>query len=157
MSNNIMEDVKLSLNNLDENAMDQGLLYAEWSKRWAESYLKRDKLKEKLSVLRARLDSEIREKATEKITETQISQKILLNEEHQKLTQELIEIQFEVNLFMSAKESFDHRRKGLDVLTELFKAQYFAGKQPYKELIEKKSEEVQDETLKKNNRLVRRS
>lgn len=157
MSNDLHQDVKLDLGNLDENALTQGELYAEWSERWAKAYLERDKLKERLTVLRATLDKKIREESSSKPTEAQIAQLITIDEEYQTLSQELIEAQFAVNLYASAKESLDHRRKGLDILMELFKANYFAGKEPYKDLTQKKIKEEQLETLKENPRLVRRT
>jgi hypothetical protein len=158
MSNDLIKDTKLDLGNLDENALEQASLCAEWSTRWATACLKRDQLKEKLTVLRATLDDKIRKEAgSEKPTENKINQTILLNEEHQQVSQELIEAQYEVNLYLAARESMDHRRKAIDALVELFKANYYAGKQPYKEMSEKKSEEVQNESLKTSSRLVRRA
>jgi hypothetical protein len=162
MSDDFSKDVSLDLSNLDEDAVKHSVLFAEWAKKWADAVFERDRIKEKLTVFKAELDQRIRMSPEEfspsgtKLTETMISQIIILDIDHQKLSQELIEAQYNVNILASAKEAFEHRDRKFSVLVELFKSNYFVGKQPNKQLqesFEVKAEESQKENLKLKRRL----
>lgn len=159
MSENFKDDVKLDLNNLDTNAMEHAEKYAEWAEKWALAIFERDKAKERLTNYKADLDKQIREdpakygwNQSKDPTEKFIDQAINLDEEVRKLSMLMIEAQYQVNLFGSAKESFERRDKALSVLCELFKANYFINKPPRKEYRESQYEKDKEASREANTK-----
>lgn len=162
------EEIKINKNTLDACAINQVELYEEWSRKWAEAINERDRLKEALSITRAEADDEIRRDPSaygwsvegKSPTEAWISNAITLHEEVRKATDELLSAQAEVNLMSVAKETLDHRKKALEILTELYRGNYFvavAKSDPeYRKNIEKEGKEAQKSALSSNDRLRRR-
>lgn len=129
------DDIKLDITNLDKIALKLPSLYDEWATKWVNSVNRRDHLKEKLSVARAEADEEIRESpnkfgwTSEKSpTEAWVSNQITLHKKVRKTNEELLEAQYEVNVFSAAKETLHHVRGSLENLTELFRNGYFSAR-----------------------------
>ena len=162
------EEVKLSIFELDKNAIDQPSLFDEQSNNWVEAVLVRDKAKEALSVTMATTTLAIRENpkkfgwdGDKAPTEAWFNAKVTLSEEVRKATDELLTAQHEVNLFAKATETLEQRGRSLSILTEQYKGNYWSGVSKTNwdrvEALTKKSEEEQHKTLKENPRLVKRS
>ncbi len=129
----LKKDLKLDITTLDQHALEQALLYAKWGEKWAKAVLDRDRLKEKLTAKRAEVDEEIRSKPSlygwdkdKSPTEVWIAHQISIHEDIEKLTQELLEAQYVVNMFAVAKDAMDHRMTSLKILTELYKGNYIS-------------------------------
>jgi hypothetical protein len=129
------DQVKLDKNCLDDNAIEQPTLYAEWSEKWAKAVLIRDKAKERVSTIIAEASTDIRnhpeqyswenDKAP---TESFINSQIPIHPEVKKSQEELIEAQYQVNLLSSAKETLGQRNDALAALTRLYTGGYFSAK-----------------------------
>lgn len=161
------DDIKMSIHKLDQAALTQAELYEEWSAKWAEAVFERDKIKEQITVLKAEVDERIRlhpQKygwASEKPpTETWIAQKIILDQDIRALNDKFVEAQYNVNIMASAKETLEHRKKGLDILTDLYKGNYFVAKskmdENYQDTLSKKNTEAQSDHLDQDERMRRR-
>lgn len=162
--NEFLEDVQLDVDSLDDANIMQASLYAKWGRSWAIAVKERDEIKERKEVVRADLDSRIRNRpekygweGTKSPTETFISNTILLQQAYQDISQQLIEAQQSVNLMSVAKEAMDHKGRRIDSLIELEKIGWFSHlqkeKPSRKEGLSRKNTEAQNDTLKKNKRL----
>lgn len=124
--------IKLDKDNLDENAINQVILYNEWSEKWANAVLIRDKAKENLIIVTANASNEIRtypekfgwefDKAP---TEAFINSKIPLHSSVKEAQENLNESQYKVNLYSSTKDTLEQRGRALNILTELYKGGYY--------------------------------
>jgi len=155
--------IKLDITKLDKAALEHPSLYDEWTVKWADAVSHRDRVKEQLSITRAEADMEIRKTpqkfglATDKSpTEAWISNQIVLHEKVREANERLIEAQHDVNIFASAKETLDHRKKMLEILTDLYKGNYFSARsrsgERYEEAFDA-SQKDQEEVIGKNPRM----
>lgn len=127
--------IRLDITALDKAALEQPELYEEWSSKWADAVFERDKTKERLRLAEAEADVEIR-RTPEKFgwssdkapTVDWFSKQIILHPKVKELSSQLIEDQHNVNVISSYKEVLEHRKKSLDILTELFKQNYFVAR-----------------------------
>ena len=162
------DDIKLDLNHLDRNAIDQPELYEEWSRKWADAVQERDRLKEQLSVVKAEVDEKIRASPKEygwlneskSPTEAWVSNQIILSDEVRSATEEFLKAQNDVNIMAISKETLEHRKFALGVLTDLYKGNYFAARSRsdpnYKEKISEEGRRAQEEHLEESPRARKR-
>jgi hypothetical protein len=123
------KDLEIDKNNLDGEWEQQSLLFAKWAEKAVEAAFDRDRAKENLDIVRAKLDQKIRLQASttnEKITETAIANKIILDIEYQEANQQVIESAKNLGILNVARESFDHRKKALERETDLYLAGYYS-------------------------------
>ena len=154
MPEDLKELLHLDKNNLDVQSFKQPELYWDWAKKWVNAVERRDKLKEKISIITAEASAEIRKNpekfglaSDNKLTETFINSQIPTHPKVREINDLLIEAQTEVNLFQSAKESIDRLGSRLDTAAKLFTGGYFTtGKgKPFKdEAIDKATKEQED-------------
>ena len=161
-------DIKLNKNHLDQNAIEQVDLYEKCTDKWADAVLTRDEAKENLTVIKAEVDEEIRANPLEHgwssesktPTETWISNQVTLNERVREATTKHLKTMHKVNQLSGDKETLEHRKKALDILTELYKGQYFVAvgrtDDNYKKAITDEGKEAQRDVLNKSERLRRR-
>lgn len=124
--------IKLNKDTLDEDVIKQVDLYYEWSEKWAKAVLERDKAKEDLTVTIAEASQDIRtnpeqygwefDKAP---TETFINSKIPLHPLVREKQAKLNNLQFDINVYSSAKDTLEQRGRALNILTELYKGEYY--------------------------------
>ena len=127
----IKEILKVDRHNLHEEWERHPQIYMEWAEKWAKALFRRDKLKEKMELIKAKLDGQIRENPemfgfTKKPTEAAISAAITKSDEYRKALNAFFKATEEVNLMASIKTSLEHRKKALEALTQLFIAGYYA-------------------------------
>jgi len=123
------EDMEFDKHSLDNEWERQPLLCMKYGELWAEAQFKKDKHKERLDVLRAQLDNNIRTLAAaaqEKITEAAIATKIVLNSEYQKANNEYLEALRDTRLLEVARDAIEHRKKALEKETDLFLSGYWS-------------------------------
>ena len=143
------DDLEIDKNNLDEAWQYQALKFAEWAEKEVEAMFQRDKLKDQLELQRAGLDSLIRKNPSnyflDKVTESAIQNIILQNENYQKSNTAYLDAVKQAKIFGVAREAFDHRKKALEKLTDLFLSQYWA--EPREGRITKKVMEEKDKDV----------
>jgi hypothetical protein len=123
------EDLEINKFALDKEWEKQASLFCEWAEKEVEAQFNKDKLKEQLDIVRAELDGEIRQQAAlegTKITEAGISSEILKHKRYQKASNDYLEAIKEAKILGVAKDAFDHKKKALEKLTDLYLAGYFA-------------------------------
>ena len=127
MSDNYSEDLKIDFAQLDLNWRDQAANYMHWSNKWVAAVSERDRAKENLDVIRAEVDREIREAYSgKKSTEAAISALVSTNTRYRKASDQLIDLNEKVNIFVSTKAAFEHRKKALEGLTQLWVNGYWS-------------------------------
>ena len=125
-----LDDLQLSTDSLDESWIEQPLLYAKYGELVANATEQRDNAKQNLDVVKAQKDSDIRSAPElfgfdKKPTEAAIANVVILSPEVREATQVLIDANKELNILTVAKTAFDHRKKALEGLTQLFISNYF--------------------------------
>ncbi len=164
----LRDDVKININHLDQAAIDQPTLYAEWAEKWADAVMKRDQLKEQLSAVKAEADDSIRanpkgygwtlDKAP---TEAWVAAQVIQHKKVVKVSEDYLNAQYAVNMLSVGKEALEHRRKSLEILTSLYASSYFVAKSRtdhnYVETLSEKGKEEQNEGLSKSMSRRRRA
>jgi len=128
---NYLEDIKINESALDIEWLRQPSLVFHYSKIAADQRKHLDKRKERLALIKADLDKEIRSNPEkyklEKLTETGISNCILTQSEYTEAMADVIDTQYEVNMAQVAVAALQDKRTALENLVRLFGQQYFAG------------------------------
>jgi len=122
--------------NIDETALDlewkmQPMLMMKYCAHMAHVKKALDLAIEKLDVLKAKLDKEIRlnpEKyGLAKVTETALENTILLQPEYEEANKEYIEAKYEYEIAQAAVRAMDQKKSALENLVKLLGMSYFAG------------------------------
>jgi len=122
--------------NIDETALDlewkmQPMLMMKYCVHMAHVKKALDLAIEKLDVLKAKLDKEIRlnpEKyGLAKVTETALENTILLQPEYEEANKEYIEAKYEYEIAQAAVRAMDQKKSALENLVKLLGMSYFAG------------------------------
>ena len=164
------EALEIDFNRLEECWKDHSKDFMYWAEKWANAVAERDKLKEQLKVLTAEKELNIRMDFANnpplkmKVTEGLISSTLTVNEELIALKKSIIEKNEEVDIYASAKASFEARKAALSGLVTLWVGGYFSipnGPKEFKEGIKKqvdkeRTEAHNTEIKKGNSRLKRR-
>ena len=155
------DKIKLDKYRLDENAIEQPSLYNNTAEDWAKSVLERDKAKENLEIVAAKVGKRIRESpeiyGIEKVTEKSLQEAMVQDKEYREASSKLINAQYNVNVLSSAKEAIDHRGKALRILSDLYSGSYFSASagEKMKETATERTKENQKQGLKENTRLIK--
>lgn len=124
------KDLKIDFDQLDLNWRDHSTNYMKWSEKWVNAVAYRDHIKESLEVLKAELDGKYRKELYEiegkKPTEASITAAITADEEYKTVQQTLLDANEAANLMAAAKVAFEHRKKALEGLTQLWVGGYFS-------------------------------
>ena len=151
------DDLKIDFSELHINWRDQPINYMKWSEKWVNAVSYRDRIKESLEVLKAELDTKYRQELSvdKKPTEAVISSAITNDADYKLQQQQLIDANETVNLLVSAKAAFEHRKKALEGLTQLWVNGYWSDpKIPLDAKTHFESDfEKQKQTLSQNKRL----
>lgn len=143
MQKEYIDDIKINKYALDKEFEEQPSLYMKWSEKHATAVRVRDDLEQKRKVVRAELDTEYRQEYDRqkiKITEGLIDSAIRQDERHQKISNELIEAEEEVNIMESVKWAFEQRKKSLEWLAQLMIGGYYSLPKQPEEMKEQKIE-----------------
>jgi len=121
---------------IDEEALDVELLNQpervyKYSKLLAEAKQELELAKENLSLVKAEIDLDIRDNPDkyklQKVTETAITNIILLEEEYKEAQARLNKAMYEVNVLQGAVYAINDRKSSLENLVKLHGQDYFAG------------------------------
>jgi len=153
------EDLTIDRDNLHEEWMQQASLFMKWAESSVQAQFERDKAKERLDICRANLDGQIRTDpqafTVEKVTEAAIQSAILLSKEYKEKNNEYLESVRQAKILDAAREAFDHKKKALEKITDLYISGYYATPKESpkaKEVGEEKRRDAQQEQLDKNPR-----
>ena len=161
MSNDYNKDLEVNFDRLDENWRDHSRNYMEWSEKWVNAVAEYDRAKEGLEVVKAEVDMEVRNKDhTKKPTEAAITSMVTTHKNYRAASELLIEANKKANLLKSAKSAFEHHKKALEGLTQLWVNGYWSEPRipaEAKAKFEKSDyQEKQMKTLNENPRLKRK-
>jgi len=128
---NYEQDLAIDPHELDECWLKHPALYMQYSRELADAQRTSTKAKEKLDVVRAEVDKDIRTNPDkfnlQKVTEGIVSATIALDERYREAQSDLNEKIYEVNILQGAVRAFDHRKKALENMVQLLMMEYFAG------------------------------
>ena len=120
-------DISIDKYVLDEEWLKQPTIFMKWVDNYAQAVLERDRIKDRLDVVRAEIDGEIRTNPPEggKLTEAAISNIIVQSQRYRTIMDGLIKANYDVNVLSGVKESLNHKKSALENLTKLFLAGYY--------------------------------
>lgn len=131
--NDFLEDVDFfspDLYCLDTEWVKQPKLFFTYASKLAEARKEVEETKAELDVVKAELDKKIRESPESfdiiKLTETALSNTILLQPEYKKVSKKLIDTKYKADIFQAAVTALDHRKSALERLVALQGQNYFA-------------------------------
>jgi|ADurb_Cas_03_Slu_FD_contig_123_38984_length_8142_multi_4_in_2_out_2_6 hypothetical protein len=128
---NYEEDIKIDETALDVEWLGQPKLMLRYAQHAAKMRMETDIAKEKLDIMRAELDKEVRMNPDSfdiaKITEATVLAAIISDSRYQKANKAYLEAKYESDIAQSAVRAFDARKDALENLVRLHGQQYFAG------------------------------
>jgi altronate dehydratase len=135
-------DIKIDETALDVEWLDQANLMLKYARHSAEKRKELDEAKERLELVGAELNKEIRNNPTnygiDKITEALVTAVISTQPEYVEATETLIQAKFESDVAYGAVKAVDARKDALENLVKLLGMQYFAGPKEPRNLHEQK-------------------
>lgn len=148
---NYEDDIRIDEGALDVEWLEQPGLMMKYTRVSAQMRMESDLAKERLDVVRAQIDKEIRENpekfGIEKITETVVLNTIVVDLRYRQKNKEYLEAKYEAELAMGAVRAFEQRKEALENLVRLHGTQYFAGP--------KMPRDITEEAQKRSNKLVK--
>lgn len=128
---NYKEDLKIDRYNLDLEWANNPTLFAKWAEKLVDCENHRDRLKDRIELKYANLDSLVRLNpkgngvSEEKPTEKAIKSAIIKNQEYRDLQEEYLKAKHAAGILRVAVRSFKNREKAIDRETKLYLAQYY--------------------------------
>ena len=128
---NYEKDLVIDDSALDFECLEQASLFMKYAKHQAQTEKEKDEVKEKLDLVKAELDKDIRSNPekfeVEKITDKVVENTIILQPEYKKVTKEYLQAKFEWQTSKGAVEAFNQRKEMIEALIKLHGQSYFAG------------------------------
>jgi len=128
---NYEDDIKIDELALDIEWLDQPRLMLKYTKYQAETRKQMDLAKERLELVKAELDKKIRSDpesyGIRKVTETVVTNTIVLTDDYQKAVDDYLNAKFEYDVASGIVKAFEQRKSSLENLVRLFGQEYFAG------------------------------
>lgn len=116
------KDLKIDPDNLETEWIEQASLYMYYSEAHAEAILEKDTLKQEIDIIYAELDAHYRaiwSDADGRMTETGLKSKVLQDSAYISRQKALNKAILDVNILLSAKTAFDHRKKALENIVSM--------------------------------------
>jgi len=125
------DDMFIDRHRLDEEWEDHPMRVIKWGRRLADAIEQRDIHQKQTELLYAKIGGKIRANPTdhglkEKPTEGAIAGKIARNTDYREMIMEDIRLQKEVRYLEVTMKGFEHRKKALEKIQELFLTGYWA-------------------------------
>jgi hypothetical protein len=130
---NYEQDINIDPESLDVEWLQQPKLMLKYTNLAAETKRTVDLAKEKLDLIKAELDKQIRThpedfiKGIDKITEALVSNTILSLGEYIDVNAEYIEARYQNEITNNAVRALEQKKSALENLVKLYGQQYFAG------------------------------
>jgi hypothetical protein len=128
---NFEDDIHIDESALDVEWLRQPALMAQYCQHAAHAKAVMDRAKEKLDVVEAEMDRDIRDFPERynlsKLTETLVKSTVLLTQERQIAAQACIDTKYEYDMAQAAVRAMDQKKTALENLVKLHGMSYFAG------------------------------
>lgn len=129
---NYEEDIRIDENSLDLEWLDQPALMMKYARYEAEMERAKDEAKERLDLLEADLDRQVREDpelfgVKVKVTETVFKNTVHAQEEYMEEYKRYLDAIYNYNIAKAATRAVQQRKDALENLVKLHGQQYFAG------------------------------
>ena len=124
------EDSRIDHNNLDVECVNDAFKYGQYVRSMVDAEDAYDRAKDNLKVIIAEMDNKIRKEVLtsgEKVTETIVSNKVLLSKEYKIAAEEMLQAKHTYSILKGGVETLDKRSDRLESLIRLEARQYFAG------------------------------
>jgi hypothetical protein len=129
MQNSFENDLQIDKFSLDDEWLNQSILYYTWSKNQADAVAERDKAKQQLELTKSQLDVNIRSfpdrYKIEKVTEAAVQNTIIADSSYQEALSEYQTAVYNVNVLSGGLEALNHKKYALENLTKLFLSGYW--------------------------------
>ncbi len=123
-------DVSINEHRLDKEWVNQPKKYYDCAIQLAEAKREVEECKNKIEVIKADLDKEIRSNPEEfdiaKITESVISATIVLQSEYRNAMKGLVTARYNASMIEAGVSALDHRKRALENLVSLQLANYYS-------------------------------
>jgi len=143
------KDIALDKNSLDVEAMRHSSIVLKWNTILAQATSRRDKVKEKLQLVMARLNGEARETLAAsgaKSTEAMIDAWVKQHEDYILYSKKYRESEEAVNYLFGVKASLDHKKAMIEMVGKLWMCGYFARPQVPTDIDDLNKDERRKET-----------
>ena len=128
---NYEKDLKIDEDSLDLMWLDQASLFMRYAKHSAEMRRDLDDAKQKLDIVKADIDKQIREDPEKfgitKVTEGSIQSALLTEGTYNIEYKKFLDVKFEADMAQAAVNCFNQRKEALENLVKLHGQSYFAG------------------------------
>jgi len=157
------EDLEIDKFALDEEWLKQASCFMKYAESTVEAEDKRDRCKERLVLVEAEMGSKIRTDPQlfglkEKTTEASIKEALLQTVEYMEASDNYLSAVKEAKILGISVQAFDHKKRALTKLTDLFLSNYWAGQPGEQEIkmLDKNCGAKEQQTLETNPRLLER-
>jgi len=158
---NYEKDLRIDEDSLDMEMLNQASLFMRYAKHYAFTQRTVDEEKQKLDIVRADIDKQIREHPEkfkiEKVTEGAIQSAILTEGSYNIAYKKLLDAQYEKNMAGNAVQAMNIRKEMLEGLQKLLAQSYFAGPSVPHDLSKARKEREKATESGIGTRLTRRS
>ena len=117
------EDIAIDQNNLEDELVNQPFLYMQYAERYAKAVQKRDYVEDYVRVLKSQLFLEAKDNWKSiwghKPTETEIKSWIETSDKLNKERENLIQAEYNVNMYFNLLQAFQQRKSILSSLVQL--------------------------------------
>lgn len=126
----LKDDLKIDIDNLVKNWVDQPKIYFYWSSQLTTARQAAEEARREIDVTYAELGRAIRQSPDEydlvKVTEDAVKSCITEQKEYKAAVKAHSDANYDVGILTGAVEALQHRKRGLESLVKLHGQQYFA-------------------------------
>lgn len=153
------KDVSIDESALDIEWLEQPSLMMKYGIHRADLQLAVERAKERIEIVKAELDKEIRADPDlfeiPKVSESAITNTILLQSEYQEAKGTYLNLKHELDYAWAASNAIDSKKSALENLVKLHGQQYFAGPKMPRELRKEREIKQEDANRGVGNKLKR--
>lgn len=152
MPRNYDEDLKIDKDQLEIEWEKQPMIYFYWAQKEAEALEARDRANQKMNIVQAEMDAKVRSNPSDyglndKPTETAIKNIVTNSKEYRLVENDVIEKNKTVRVLQAAVIAFDHKKRALTKLVDLWLGSYWsssggAPKEMKEDINKRKGEEM---------------
>ena len=146
------KDINIDEQALDVECLEQPRITLQYAKWVADMERKKDRAKERVEVMKAELDRDIRNNPDKygltKITEGAVQNTIILQPEYREAQEAYIEAKHESDIAKAAMRAVDTKKAALENLVKLFGLSYFAGPSVPRNLAEERAKKQRESNQK---------
>jgi len=153
------KDVAIDESALDVEWLRQADLMHRYSVYAAKTHRYMDEMKERLDVVKAKLDLDIRSNPDKyglsKVTESVVQSTILLQDEYQEMSKKYRDARYEYEIALAATRALDQKKTALENLVRLLGMDYFAGPSAPRDIGDEWARHAKEMAQKEQNKRVR--